>query len=85
MCTSWTHLFTGQAGQGKGRFLGKDDSWKELFGYLHESKQYQAGHWILKSAEAARFVRVSPSSRWKLSYFEVLIKFKKISHTICDS
>ena len=41
--------------------------------------------WRFFSAAAARFLfGFSPFSLWKRSYFEVLIKFKKIGHTICD-
>ena len=41
--------------------------------------------WYLKTAEAARFLfGFLPFSWWKQSCFEVLIKFKKKVHTICD-
>ena len=44
------------------------------------------GHWRKKDAATARFYFCFlPFSHWKWSYFEVLIKFKKNGHTICES
>ena len=50
---------------------------------IHLKRVPKKGHWYLKTSEAARFLFYFYHFR-KRSYLELLIKFKKNGHTICD-